>query len=141
MEANLLKLCMYAMKSGVDIRFFYGLCSENELHQRLALKLPGGSRTLLGDRYEADGCIHADIGAFPLIWPRRVSAFASSPSGGRRGIDRKLADLGLTTGWEVTVVSRGGGGRMVVAREDMRLALGTGMAHRVLVARVEDDGR
>jgi hypothetical protein len=30
---------------------------------------------------------------------------------------------------------------MVVACGDMRLALGTGMAHRVLVTRVEDDGQ
>ena len=39
--------------------------------------------------------------------------------GGGRGIDRKLSDLGLTTGCEVTVVSRDGSGPMVVARDDM----------------------
>jgi ferrous iron transport protein A len=81
------------------------------------------------------------VGAFPLTLAavgERVRIVAVHRG---RGIDRKLSDLGLTSGCEVTVVSRGGGGPMVVARDDMRLALGAGIADRVLVARVEDGGR
>ena len=40
-------------------------------------------------------------------------------------------------GSEVTVISRVPGGPMVVARDDLRVALGTGMAHRVMVARLD----
>jgi ferrous iron transport protein A len=83
----------------------------------------------------------AGVGAFPLILAAAGERVRVVAVGGGRGIDRKLSDLGLTTGCEVTVVSRDGTGPMVVARDDMRLALGTGIAHRVLVARVEDDGR
>jgi ferrous iron transport protein A len=84
---------------------------------------------------------HADIGAFPLLLAAEGERVRVVAVHGGRGAGRKLSDLGLTTGCEVTVASRGGGGSMVVACGDMRLALGTGMAHRVLVARVEDDGR
>ena len=81
------------------------------------------------------------VGAFPLTLAaagERVRIVAVRHG---RGIDRKLSDLGLITGCEVTVVSHDGAGRLVVARDDMRLALGAGIAHRVLVARVEDGGR
>jgi ferrous iron transport protein A len=83
----------------------------------------------------------ASVGAFPVLLAavgERVRVVAVH---GGRGAGRRLSDLGLTTGCEVTVASRGGAGSIVVARGDMRLALGAGMAHRVLVTRVEDDGR
>jgi ferrous iron transport protein A len=81
----------------------------------------------------------AGVGAFPLILAavgERVRIVATRAG---RGIERKLSDLGLTNGCEVTVVSRDSSGPMVVARNNMRLALGTGLAHRILVTRVEDD--
>jgi Fe2+ transport system protein FeoA len=83
----------------------------------------------------------AGVGAFPLILAAAGERVRVIAVGRGRGIDRKLSDLGLTNGCEVTVVSRDGDGRMVVARDDMRLALGAGIAHRILVARVENDGR
>jgi ferrous iron transport protein A len=80
----------------------------------------------------------AGVGSFPLVLAAegervRVVALAS-----RQGMDGKLADLGLCPGTEVTIVNREQGGRMLIARDDMRLALGPGVAHRVLVARIED---
>jgi ferrous iron transport protein A len=83
----------------------------------------------------------AGVGAFPLILATQGERVRVVTVGGERGMDRRLSDLGLTTGCEVTVVSHDGTGPMVVARDDMRLALGTGIVHRVLVARVEDGGR
>lgn len=80
----------------------------------------------------------AEVGAFPLLLAAPGERVRVLALGGRRGTDRKLADLGLTPGCEVTVVSRGGAGAMVIARGELRLALGTGLAHRVLVTRVED---
>lgn len=81
----------------------------------------------------------AQVGAFPLVLAavgERVRIVATRAG---RGTDRRLSDLGLTSGYEVTVLSRDSSGPMVVARDDMRLALGTGLAHRILVTRVEDD--
>jgi len=83
----------------------------------------------------------AGVGAFPLILAAAGERVRVVAVGRGQGFDRKLSDLGLITGCEVTVVSHDGTGRVVVARDDMRLALGTGIAHRVLVARVEDGGR
>ena len=61
----------------------------------------------------------AGVGAFPLILAAAGERVRVVAVGGGRGIDRKLSDLGLTTGCEVTVVSRDGSGPMVVARDDM----------------------
>lgn len=76
-------------------------------------------------------------GAFPLMLASEGETvrILSFPEG--RGIDRKLADLGLPIGSEFTVVTRQGGGQMIVARDGLRIALGAGLAHRILVVRVE----
>lgn len=49
-----------------------------------------------------------------------------------RTLDRKLADLGLNIGTEVSVVQRQGGG-LVIARDAARVAVGAGMAMKILV--------
>jgi ferrous iron transport protein A len=80
----------------------------------------------------------AGVGAFPLILAsvgERVRIVAIRHG---RGIDRKLSDLGLTIGSEITILNRDPAGPMVVARDDMRVALAGGIAHRVLVARLEN---
>jgi ferrous iron transport protein A len=51
------------------------------------------------------------------------------------GLDRRLADLGLSIGSEVRVVHHQGG-KLVVARDATRLALGGGMAMKILVVPV-----
>ena len=58
-----------------------------------------------------------------------------------RGVDRKMADLGLTVGSELTILTRQEGGRMVVARDAVRVALGIGLAHRIMVAQVQTEPR
>jgi ferrous iron transport protein A len=79
----------------------------------------------------------AGIGAFPLLLATEGERVRIVAVGGGRGMDRKLSDLGLVIGCEVTVLRRDPGGPMVIARDAMRLALGTGIAHRVLVSRSE----
>ena len=81
----------------------------------------------------------AGVGAFPLILASEDERVRVVAVGGGRGMVRKLADLGLSAGCEVTVLRRERGGPMVVARDEMRLALGAGIAHRVLVACVDTD--
>jgi Fe2+ transport system protein FeoA len=54
---------------------------------------------------------------------------------GGRKLRKRLADLGFNTGMPLRVVQSGLHGPLIVAvKEDTRLALGRGMAHRILVA-------
>lgn len=49
------------------------------------------------------------------------------------GLQRRLADLGLTPGVKVRVVSSGRPGPVVINVRGSRLALGYGVAHRIMV--------
>ncbi len=53
-----------------------------------------------------------------------------------RGMERKLAELGLCVGSEITVLSRTAGGPLLIARDSVRVGIGAGMAMRVTVARI-----
>ena len=52
-----------------------------------------------------------------------------------KGLGRRLADLGLPIWTEIEVVHRQHGGRLVVARELTRVALGAGMSQMIMVTR------
>ena len=56
--------------------------------------------------------------------------------GGRQAVHR-LSEMGLTPGVELEVLRRNGGGPLLLAVRDTRLALGRGMADRVLVEIIE----
>ena len=51
-----------------------------------------------------------------------------------RGLDLRLSELGLNVGSELRVVQRQGGG-LLVARGETRIAIGGGMAIKVMVVR------
>ncbi|NEV61603.1 ferrous iron transport protein A [Thiorhodococcus minor] len=51
---------------------------------------------------------------------------------GGKGLAMRLTELGLNQGTEISVVQRQGGG-LVVARGGTRIALGGGMAMKILV--------
>ncbi|MFO1129383.1 MAG: FeoA family protein [Rhodospirillales bacterium] len=53
-----------------------------------------------------------------------------------REMERKLADLGLCVGSEITIVSRDLRGPLLVARDSVRIGIGAGIAHRVFVIRI-----
>jgi ferrous iron transport protein A len=53
-----------------------------------------------------------------------------------REMERKLADLGLCVGSEITVLSRNPNGPLLVARDSVRVGIGVGIAHRVIVVRI-----
>ena len=59
---------------------------------------------------------------------------------GGRGLRRRLAELGMTPGGEVRVVQNFGGPLILAVKEDARMALGRGMAHKILVHPI-DEGR
>jgi ferrous iron transport protein A len=50
------------------------------------------------------------------------------------GLQRRLADLGLTPGVRVRVVNSGKPGPVVLDVRGSRLALGYGVAHRIMVS-------
>lgn len=52
---------------------------------------------------------------------------------GGQGLRKRLADLGLNVGMTVRVVRRSPDGPMILGVKESRLALGRGMAHRVIV--------
>jgi ferrous iron transport protein A len=52
---------------------------------------------------------------------------------GGRGIRSKLYSMGLAPGVHLTVLSRNGSGPIMVALKDFRLAIGSGMAQRIIV--------
>ena len=52
---------------------------------------------------------------------------------GGRGIRSKLYSMGLVPGVKLTVLNRNGTGPVMVAVKDSRLAIGYGMAKKVLV--------
>ncbi len=49
------------------------------------------------------------------------------------GVRRRLADMGLTPGEKVRVVQAGPSGPLIIAVRGSRVALGRGMAHRIMV--------
>lgn len=51
-------------------------------------------------------------------------------------MDRRMTDMGLHVGCELTVRQRQGGG-LVVTRGESRFALGSALAHRVMVERMD----
>ncbi|MGF1612379.1 MAG: ferrous iron transport protein A [Gammaproteobacteria bacterium] len=53
-----------------------------------------------------------------------------------RGLEKRLIEMGLNLETVIQVVQRHKNGAVVVARGDMRLALGAGMAHKIMVASV-----
>ncbi len=55
---------------------------------------------------------------------------------GGAGLDKRMTEMGLNVGCELTVRQRQGGG-VVVSRDETRFALGGGMAQKVMVERVE----
>ncbi|MEE9491572.1 MAG: FeoA family protein [Dehalococcoidia bacterium] len=49
------------------------------------------------------------------------------------GLQRRLADMGLTPGVRVKVINSGGRGPVVLDIRGSRLALGHGIAHKIMV--------
>lgn len=78
-------------------------------------------------------------GAFPLFLAGDGECLRIAAFNGGRGFVFKMTEMGLPIGSELTVVQRDRGGSIVVARNDTRIALGAGMAHRIMVSRVLGD--
>ncbi len=70
--------------------------------------------------------------AFPLAMAGEGTRVRIQLLRGGKGLEMRLTSLGLNVGSEL-VVSQHQGGKMVVLRGETRLALGAGMAQKIMV--------
>jgi len=81
----------------------------------------------------ATGAVPADVaGAFPLAMALEGQSLKIVSLQAGRSLDRRLTELGLYVGSRVQVRQRRGAG-VVIARGSSRIALGAGMAAKILV--------
>jgi len=97
----------------------------------------------------------ADLDETPLAPPRQTAAqpgvclplslttigdrvWVVEIRGGRRMV-RRLTDLGIVQGMEITVVNRTESGSAIVGLPGCRIGIGAGMAHRVMVTTVRQE--
>jgi ferrous iron transport protein A len=103
----------------------------------LALSLHPGD---LGDPFPSAARVdHREdppaVKTFPLAMAGEGERVRIQTLQGGKGLAKRLTELGLNPGTEVRIVARQGGG-LVVARGETRLALGCGMAVKILVEAV-----
>lgn len=72
---------------------------------------------------------------FPLTMASENATVRVMAIQGGNALARRVGDMGLTVGSEIVVRQRQGAG-LVVVRGGTRLALGGGMAHKILVCEV-----
>jgi len=70
----------------------------------------------------------------PLVMAGPMEKVVVTEIQGGRGLTARLTDMGLTPGVEVEIVSNSGGGPVIVSIGDTRLALGRGMANKIMVS-------
>lgn len=81
----------------------------------------------------AQAAVTRDATGFPLPMASEGDRLRVVALRAGRSADRRLIEMGITVGTEITLVQAGGEGPLLVAVSDMRLGLGRGMAHKVLV--------
>ena len=75
-----------------------------------------------------------DASPFPLAMAQEGEQVRVFLLRGGKGLEMRLTSLGLNIGSELTISQRAGG-NLVVIRGETRLALGEGMAHKIMVVR------
>lgn len=70
--------------------------------------------------------------SFPLSMATEGTRVRIVALHGGAGLAKRMTEMGLNVGSELTIRQRQGGG-VVVARGETRFALGGGMAHKVMV--------
>ncbi len=77
----------------------------------------------------------ADTAPFPLAMAQEGEHVRVFLLRGGKGLEMRLTSLGLNVGSELTVSQRQGN-NLVVLRGETRLALGAGMAQKIMVVRL-----
>ena len=76
--------------------------------------------------------------AFPLALAQEGERVRISGVKAGKGLNHRLRELGLPVGTDITIRQRNGSGDMVVARDSLRIALGAGLAHKVVVTLMDE---
>ncbi len=79
---------------------------------------------------------HKAGAAFPLLLASEGERVRIVGFAGGHQLIRRMTDLGLPLGSELAIIHRQGRGAVVVAKNELRIGLGAGMAHKVLVTAV-----
>lgn len=77
------------------------------------------------------------IESFPLAMAREGECVRIVRLQGGHGLEMRLTQLGLNVGSKIRVSQRMGG-RLIVLRDEMRLALGAGVAQKIMVKRLQE---
>ena len=86
-----------------------------------------------GTRADRDAVNGPSESSFPLVMARDGERVRIVALRAGRGLDRRLVEMGLAIGMEVQILQRQSDGPLLLAVRDMRLGLGRGMAHKILV--------
>ena len=79
----------------------------------------------------------AQVRGFPLAMARAGSSLRLVSYGCGRNAQRRLADQGLTVGVTIAVIGNDPCGPMIVGVRGVRVGLGKGLAHKVMVVETE----
>jgi len=78
--------------------------------------------------------------SFPLTFAARGQTVILAEIRAGDKLRRRLADLGLTIGMQVRIVQEDASGPVILAvKHDSRLAVGRGMAQKIMVSSIEGD--
>ncbi len=83
-------------------------------------------------------CLKERVGLMPLTYTRENERTVIEDFTGGAGAQQRLATMGLRKGDEVEVITNTGAGQLVIAVNATRLALGRGIAKKIMV---KSDGR
>jgi ferrous iron transport protein A len=75
--------------------------------------------------------------AFPLALAKTGERVRISGVKAGKGLTHRLRELGLPVGSVITIQHRNASAGMVVARDSLRIGLGEGLAHKVMVSLAE----
>ena len=79
--------------------------------------------------------METNIIPLPMASPgKRVKIFSLA---GGRGMQERLISMGLGPGSEIEVIRKGAPGPFIIAVKETRLAIGAGMAHKIMVSENE----
>jgi ferrous iron transport protein A len=93
-----------------------------------------------GAARSAARCANCPAGIFPLSMAPCNECIRLVDVAGGRTVRRRLAELGLNPGCNLRVVqSRGHGPLILAVKDDTRMAIGRGMAHRIMVEAADED--
>jgi Fe2+ transport system protein FeoA len=79
---------------------------------------------------------HKQIRPLSTVQPDETVRLASVEAG--RGLNSRLASMGLVPHVEITVVNNGHPGPFIINVKGSRMMLGRGMAHKIMVCNCDD---